>query len=35
MMSFVLRVVITACGLWLATQLVPGVQVRSTATARR
>jgi putative membrane protein len=32
MISFVLRVLITAFGLWLATQLVAGVQVRSAQT---
>jgi putative membrane protein len=31
MMGFLLRAVITAAGLWLATQWVPGVHVDSTA----
>ncbi|HET9329486.1 MAG TPA: phage holin family protein [Steroidobacteraceae bacterium] len=32
MMSFLLRLVITAAGLWIATQAVAGVHVRSTTT---
>ena len=32
MMGFALRVVITAIGLWLATQWVQGVHVDSTGT---
>ena len=32
MMGFILRVVITAAGLWVATQWVTGVHVDSTAT---
>ena len=32
MMGFLLRVVITAAGLWIATQVVTGVHVSSTTT---
>ncbi len=32
MMGFILRAVITAAGLWVATQWVPGVHIDSTTT---
>ena len=32
MMGFILRAVITAAGLWIATQWVPGVHINTTTT---